>query len=52
MLRLVVAGQSNPEIAQTLFISVNTVKTHLMRIYGKLGVSNRTAAVARGRGLS
>ena len=40
-------GLSYREIAETLFVSVNTVKTHLTRIYGKLGVNNRTAAARR-----
>ncbi len=49
VLRLIVIGRSNPEIAAALFITVNTVKTHLERIYGKLSVGNRTAAAARAR---
>ncbi|WP_308295700.1 response regulator transcription factor [Streptomyces odontomachi] len=39
-------GLGNREIARALFISEATVKTHLGRIYGKLGVENRAAAVA------
>jgi LuxR family maltose regulon positive regulatory protein len=44
VLRLVATGLSNRDIAEALYISLNTVKTHLQRIYGKLGVSSRTAA--------
>ena len=47
VLRLVAAGLSNREVAEALYISVNTVKTHLQRIYGKLGVSSRTAAATK-----
>jgi DNA-binding NarL/FixJ family response regulator len=39
-------GRGNREIARALFISEATVKTHLGRIYGKLGVETRAAAVA------
>jgi len=52
VLRLVAVGLTNPEIADALYISVNTVKTHLQRIYGKLGVSSRTAAATRAQELS
>ncbi|MFC4014261.1 response regulator [Nonomuraea purpurea] len=38
-------GLSNPEIGRGLFISEATVKSHMMRIFGKLGVADRTAAV-------
>ena len=38
-------GQSNKDIAKQLHISTATVKTHLIHIYDKLGVSDRTAAV-------
>ncbi len=40
------AGTTNREAAARLFISEATVKTHLLNIYGKLGVSDRAAAVA------
>jgi DNA-binding NarL/FixJ family response regulator len=45
VLELVAKGASNKEIGKSLSISVATVKTHLIRIYGKLGVDDRTAAV-------
>ncbi|WP_326636566.1 response regulator transcription factor [Nonomuraea fuscirosea] len=38
-------GLSNPETGRELFISEATVKSHMMRIFGKLGVADRTAAV-------
>ncbi len=40
-------GMSNREIAQTLFLSESTVKTHLKALYHKLGVKNRTQAVKK-----
>ncbi|MDC5696001.1 response regulator transcription factor [Intrasporangium calvum] len=53
VLRLVAAGEPNREIARALFLSEATVKSHLVRAFGKLGVTSRTAAVAsaRSRGL-
>jgi DNA-binding NarL/FixJ family response regulator len=45
VLALVAKGASNREIAGELWISEATVKSHLIRIYGKLGVDDRTAAV-------
>jgi ATP/maltotriose-dependent transcriptional regulator MalT len=45
VLGLVAAGRSNAEIGQALYISEATVKTHLLRSFAKLGVSDRTAAV-------
>lgn len=47
VLRLVAKGASNREVAEELYITEATVKTHLIRIYGKLGVSDRTAAVTK-----
>ena len=44
-------GLTNREIAQALVISLNTVKTHLKSVYGKLGVHDRRSAVARAREL-
>ena len=46
VLRLTAEGISAPEIAEELVLGVTTVKTHLHNIYGKLGVSDRAAAVA------
>ncbi|MEU4829147.1 response regulator transcription factor [Streptosporangium sp. NPDC023615] len=53
VLSLVARGMTNAEIGRALFISETTVKTHLLRTFGKLGVSDRTAAVttALDRGL-
>ncbi|MER7206691.1 response regulator transcription factor [Streptosporangium sp. NPDC000239] len=45
VLALVAEGLTNAEIGRALFISETTVKTHLLRVFGKLGVSDRTAAV-------
>lgn len=47
VLRLVAQGASNPRIAKDLFVSEATVKTHLLHVFGKLGVSDRTRAVTR-----
>jgi DNA-binding NarL/FixJ family response regulator len=47
VLRLVAAGQSNPSIAASLFLSEATVKTHLIHVFEKLGVSDRTRAVTK-----
>lgn len=40
-------GKTNKEIGETLFVSVNTIRTHLNKIYEKLDVSNRTQAVKK-----
>jgi DNA-binding NarL/FixJ family response regulator len=47
VLTLVAAGESNPAIAKSLFVSEATVKTHLLHVFEKLGVSDRTRAVTR-----
>jgi two-component system, NarL family, response regulator LiaR len=51
VLRLLELGHSNREIAEKLFISENTVKTHLNNIYSKLGVSRRTQAISKAKEL-
>jgi LuxR family maltose regulon positive regulatory protein len=51
VLRLVAAGLTNQAIADRLFIAVSTVKSHTHSIYGKLGVRNRTQAIAQARTL-
>lgn len=44
VLRMIVGGMSNKEIAFALDVSENTVKTHIQNIFGKIGVSDRTSA--------
>ncbi len=51
VLRLLAAGLANAEIAEQLFLAVGTVKRHVFNLYGKLGATSRTSAVARGREL-
>lgn len=46
ILELLAQGKSNRELATQLYISEATVKTHLVHIFDKLGVENRTAAIA------
>jgi DNA-binding CsgD family transcriptional regulator len=46
----VARGKRNAEIAQILWVAPGTVRKHLDNVYAKLGVSNRTEAVARARG--
>jgi DNA-binding CsgD family transcriptional regulator len=47
VLRVLARGRSNPQIATELFITTNTVATHVARILNKLGVATRTEAAAR-----
>jgi LuxR family maltose regulon positive regulatory protein len=51
VLQLMATGASNQKIAETLVIAVNTVKRHARNIFDKLGVENRTQAVAQARAL-
>jgi LuxR family maltose regulon positive regulatory protein len=51
VLRLAAAGLSNQAIAEQLFLTVGTVKSHLHSIYGKLDAAGRFSAVARAREL-
>jgi LuxR family transcriptional regulator, maltose regulon positive regulatory protein len=49
VLRLLATSLSQPEIAKELYVSVNTVRTHIQGIYRKLGVASRREAVAAAR---
>jgi two-component system, NarL family, response regulator LiaR len=49
ILELIARGLSNREIADKLFVSENTVKTHSSRVFDKLGAKRRTQAVQLGR---
>ncbi len=49
ILNLLANGYSNNAIAENLYITLNTVKSHLRRIYQKLEVSNRMQAVVKAR---
>ncbi|MFK7810225.1 MAG: response regulator transcription factor [Saprospiraceae bacterium] len=51
VLKLMAKGYSNQEIADQLFISLNTVKTHASKLFSKLDVKRRTQAVQRGKEL-
>jgi len=51
VLRLIAAGKSNQRIAHDLVVALDTVKTHVTHILGKLGAANRTEAAARARQL-
>jgi ATP/maltotriose-dependent transcriptional regulator MalT len=51
VLALLGTGMSNQEIADTLFISQNTVKTHTSRLFEKLDVKNRTHAILKSKEL-
>jgi DNA-binding CsgD family transcriptional regulator len=51
VLELIAAGLSNREIAERVFVSENTVKTHSSRVFDKLGARRRTQAVQLGKEL-
>jgi two-component system, NarL family, response regulator LiaR len=51
VLQLVSEGMSNMEIAERLFVSVNTVKTHTSRLFEKLDVKRRTQAIEKAKRL-
>ena len=51
MLRYLPTNLTRPEIAGQLSVSLNTVNTHIRRIYAKLGATDRSLAVQRGREL-
>jgi DNA-binding NarL/FixJ family response regulator len=51
VLVLLAAGRSNKEIARRLALSPNTVKTHVTKLFAKLGVRRRTEAIRRAREL-
>ncbi len=51
VLQLMSKGFSNKEIAEKLFVSLNTIKTHTSNIYLKLEVGNRTQAIVKAREL-
>jgi ATP/maltotriose-dependent transcriptional regulator MalT len=51
VLELMAQGMSNREIAEKLFVSENTIKTHSSRVFDKLGAKRRTQAVQMGKEL-
>ncbi|MEO9485550.1 MAG: LuxR C-terminal-related transcriptional regulator [Ekhidna sp.] len=52
VLELLAQGLSNQEIANKLFVSLNTAKTHISNIYSKLNVKRRTQAIQKARDLA
>jgi len=50
--RLAQAGRTNREIAGQLYLTVNTVETHLRHVYAKLGISRRTQLASRSDALT
>ena len=51
VLELIAAGLSNQDIAERLFVSTSTVKTHVSNVLAKLDASRRTEAIAKAKGL-
>lgn len=52
VLELIARGHTNQEVAELLFVSPNTVKTHLANIFAKLDVNRRTQAIQRAKDLN
>ena len=52
VLQLIAKGMSNQEIADTLYLSLSTIKTHIANLYFKLDVTRRTQAVEKAKKLS
>ncbi|MFQ3292688.1 LuxR C-terminal-related transcriptional regulator, partial [Reinekea sp.] len=52
VLQYIIEGKSNDDIAQTMFIAVSTVKTHINNLYKKLSVANRKEAIVLGKELT
>ena len=50
IMALIAGGHTNGEIATQLFLAEKTVKNHVNRIYSKLGVASRDAAISQWRG--
>jgi len=51
VLQLIYAGHANKEIARRMAVAQTTVKAHIRNLYGKLGATSRTGALARAREL-
>ena len=47
ILNAIYEGKTNQQMAEAFYLSVNTIKTHIANIYGKLEVTSRTAAIAK-----
>jgi len=47
VLKAIYEGRTNQQMSELLFVSVNTIKTHIANVYDKLEVVSRTAAVAK-----
>ena len=52
ILVLIEKGMTNQEIADQLFVSLSTIKTHTSNIYAKLSVKNRTQAIVKARSIT
>lgn len=52
VLEMLAKGYSNQQIADKLFVSLNTIKTHIAKIYQKLNAKRRTQAIERARELA